>query len=350
MSLLVIVTLMTPDDTSIPIIIGFWLLATGWTGMTVIARQVGFLGRNWFVMTDGLAMLGLGASSSFAGAENLIHGGMPMSWIFVVAYAANARWALGASLLLGAEQVVVHGIDDRGSPGAVGSVVFLVFAAVAGWAFDELRSSEAARNEAKRQLAIEQERVAEERLKSARHEQREQLANRLHDSVLQTLLVIRNESEDAERVRYLSRRQERELRHTIDEFTSPHEESFKAALHTARDEIEDLYSISIQGRARDDAEMSPALAAAVEATREALINAAKHARVEVVDLYSDIVDGWAHIYVRDRGVGFDPDDDSAGHGLKHSIAGRLKSAGGHATIRSTIGSGTEVEIAVRVAP
>ena len=264
MSLLVIVTLMTPDDTSIPIIIGFWLLATGWTGMTVIARQAGFLGRNWFVMTDGLAMLGLGASSSFAGAENLIHGGMPMSWIFVVVYAANARWALGASLLLGAEQVVVHGIDDRGSPGAVGSVVFLVFAAVAGWAFDELRSSEAARNEAKRQLAIEQERVAEERLKSARHEQREQLANRLHDSVLQTLLVIRNESEDAERVRYLSRRQERELRHTIDEFTSPHEGSFKAALHTARDEIEDLYSISIQGRARDDAEMSPALAAAVE--------------------------------------------------------------------------------------
>jgi signal transduction histidine kinase len=52
-----------------------------------------------------------------------------------------------------------------------------------------------------------------------------------------------------------------------------------------------------------------------------------------------------HVFVRDRGVGFDraavPGDR---HGLADSIEGRMARAGGRAVITSTPGEGTEVEL------
>jgi signal transduction histidine kinase len=51
------------------------------------------------------------------------------------------------------------------------------------------------------------------------------------------------------------------------------------------------------------------------------------------------------VFVRDRGDGFDPDrmpEDR--RGVRESIVGRMERHGGKATVRSSPGSGTEVEL------
>jgi signal transduction histidine kinase len=53
------------------------------------------------------------------------------------------------------------------------------------------------------------------------------------------------------------------------------------------------------------------------------------------------------VFVRDRGVGFDPsmvDDDR--RGIRDSITGRLARVGGGASVISTPGEGTEVSMQV----
>jgi len=48
------------------------------------------------------------------------------------------------------------------------------------------------------------------------------------------------------------------------------------------------------------------LGAVVQATREALVNAAKHAGVETISLYAEVEPTEVTVFVRDRGAGFDP--------------------------------------------
>jgi signal transduction histidine kinase len=54
------------------------------------------------------------------------------------------------------------------------------------------------------------------------------------------------------------------------------------------------------------------------------------------------------VFVRDRGAGFDRNAVSADRrGIAESIEGRLARAGGTATITSTPGAGTEVELQLK---
>ena len=73
----------------------------------------------------------------------------------------------------------------------------------------------------------------------------------------------------------------------------------------------------------------------VRATGEAITNAAKHAGVDRVDVYAEVTDEAVDVFVRDRGVGFDPSavpDDR--YGVRHSIRDRMARHGGTAEIRS----------------
>ena len=91
------------------------------------------------------------------------------------------------------------------------------------------------------------------------------------------------------------------------------------------------------------------LAAAVAASREALVNAAKHAEVSGVSLYAEVESDAVSIFVKDRGVGFDPDavaDDR--QGVRGSIVGRIERHGGTVQLRTAPGSGTEVQIRMPV--
>ncbi len=76
-----------------------------------------------------------------------------------------------------------------------------------------------------------------------------------------------------------------------------------------------------------------------------MANAAKFAGVEEIDVYAEVTETELAVYVRDRGAGFDPaavPDDR--RGIAESIRGRLERAGGSATVVSTPGEGTEVEL------
>jgi signal transduction histidine kinase len=94
-----------------------------------------------------------------------------------------------------------------------------------------------------------------------------------------------------------------------------------------------------------DAPLDDRLDALALATREALVNAAKHAGVDEVSLYAEVEDDACLCFVRDRGVGFDIEavnDDR--QGLRGSIIGRIERHGGQVSVRSSPGTGTEVEI------
>jgi signal transduction histidine kinase len=162
--------------------------------------------------------------------------------------------------------------------------------------------------------------------------------------VLQTLALIQRNAEQPREVTRLARRQERELRTLLYGIGAPNGQ-LSAALQMIAAEVEDTYAVTIDVVVVGDHAMDARLEALVAAAREALVNAAKHAQVTAVSLYAEVDDGVAAVFVRDRGIGFDlsviPDDR---HGLKGSIIGRLERQRGSATIRTSPGDGTEIEL------
>jgi len=116
-------------------------------------------------------------------------------------------------------------------------------------------------------------------------------------------------------------------------------------LRQAAGEVEDAYAIKIEVVVVGDCDVDDRLAAVVAASREALVNAAKHAGVDAVSLFAEVEEAEVVVYVKDRGVGFDVDavaDDR--QGLRGSIIGRVERHSGSVAVRSTVGSGTEIEI------
>jgi signal transduction histidine kinase len=88
-----------------------------------------------------------------------------------------------------------------------------------------------------------------------------------------------------------------------------------------------------------------AVTALAQATREAVVNAAKHSGAGSVALYSEVTPTSVTVFVRDRGLGFDPAAVPVDRrGLRDSVTGRLTRIGGTATVRSAPGEGTEVEL------
>lgn len=317
-------------------------VATVWTVATVVmARSHERIRSAAFVISDALVALSVGLASTAAGSSELFHGGFPMSLVLVAAYRGGLRLALSAAVLLAVEQLFVRVDLGKDPPGVAFVVVFPVFATIAGWTFDALREQYRRRAEA-------EARLAETEADRARFEERAAIAVRLHDSVLQTLHAIQAKPEDTDRVRYLARRQERELRRTIDEYLSPFAESLRVALLAARDDVEELHPVVINAVIRHDGSMTPELETIVEAAREAMINAARHSGADAIDLYSAAAGGWVEVSVRDRGVGFPPGETVGGDGLgmARSLISRVESAGGSVEIISSPETGTEVRIGI----
>lgn len=187
--------------------------------------------------------------------------------------------------------------------------------------------------------------LARERSERVRTQERADVAAHLHDSVLQTLALIQREPADAVR---LARTQERELRAWLYAGESLDDTTVASALRAAAGEVDDSYGVGVDvvtvgDRASDELSRSLVMAA-----REAMVNAAKHAGVERIDVYAEIGPSRAEVFVRDRGVGFDVDSVLAAPddrlGVRASIIERMRRHGGSATVRSTPGSGTEVRL------
>ena len=331
------------DDGNSTIILGAMALGTAGVVGVMAAIRSGFLGASWFAALDGLATLALLAAGWAADAGEFIAGGYPMSWLFVAAYAWRMTGALGASIALTAWMGYLHVVMGFELTRTIGSIQFIVVAVIAGWTFDAIRQREALRLTAERERAAAETELSAQREAATRLEERTAIARELHDSVLQTMKLISAAADDPSEVRYLARMQERNLRKTINEYRSPHEDSLRARLLEARAEVEDKCRVHIEQVIRHDAEMTPRLFALVDAAKEAMTNAARHSGSPTIDLFAEVKPGGVQVNVRDRGNGFDPAHVDAG-GITDSIVGRMREVGGYVDIDSRAGEGTDVSL------
>jgi signal transduction histidine kinase/phage shock protein PspC (stress-responsive transcriptional regulator) len=184
-----------------------------------------------------------------------------------------------------------------------------------------------------------------ERAERVRSQDRADVAAHLHDSVLQTLALIQKNAHDGPVVARLARAQERDLRAWLYSEETTDERTVAGALRAAAAAVEDAHGVAVEVVVVGDRDHDEALVPIVQATREALTNAAKHSGVPRVDVYAEIGPDAIDVFVRDRGAGFDPDtvpDDR--FGVRRSIRDRMTRHGGTAEIRSHPGEGTEVRL------
>lgn len=184
--------------------------------------------------------------------------------------------------------------------------------------------------------------LTRERAARVRAGQRAEMAAHLHDTVLQALTLIQKRSGEPGVLR-LARRTERELRAWL--YGAPKGDDLATAVRALAEEIEDRFAVAIELGVVGTCGLDDASRAVLGALREALTNAAKHSQVRKVTAYVEAGEGEVLALVRDRGRGFDLGIQSGQRqGIKGSIEGRMRSHGGVAEIRSTVGGGTEVEL------
>lgn len=245
--------------------------------------------------------------------------------------AAGAR-VMGGLALLGSGATISLRPEGVGSVG-VALIVAATVAGGAGLLFGP--SLRRARQDAQR-----------ERLERIRADERAAVAARLHDSVLQTFAVIQRLDDASPRVQGLARSQERELRAWLYGGEQPDgPQTLASALRHVTEEVELLHGIAVDLVQPADAPMDRDVEALVQATREAMVNVARHAGVKEASVLARVTPREIEVYVRDRGAGFDPAAvDDGRRGVRDSIVGRMQRHGGTAIVTSTAGEGTEVEL------
>jgi signal transduction histidine kinase/phage shock protein PspC (stress-responsive transcriptional regulator) len=185
----------------------------------------------------------------------------------------------------------------------------------------------------------------EERRELVRTQERAEIAAHVHDSVLQTLTLIQRNADDPSAVARLARAEERALRSWLYRPPPTTDATFVPELERFAGEVEDTYAVTLEVVTVGDVGVSPPVAALLQATREAMVNAAKHAGAAApVAVFAEAGADGLEVFVRDRGPGFDLDrvaDDRLG--VSQSIVGRMERHGGRADIRSSA-DGTEVRL------
>ncbi len=195
--------------------------------------------------------------------------------------------------------------------------------------------------------------TVQERQARVRAEERADMAARVHDSVLQTLALIQKSSANPQRVVQLARAQERELRSWLFDgrrpgsFGEEEASTLAAGVQLIEHEVETTHGIAVEAVTVGDCPLSDELRALLAAGKEAAVNAAKWSGAPVVSLFAEVEPDKVTLFVRDRGQGFDPTEIPADRrGIAESIRARMSRAGGGATVRSTPGTGTEVELSM----
>ena len=247
---------------------------------------------------------------------------------------AVSRTGLGVALVLAAGLVF---LEASGALGAARDVLLALLVTIvvlgvifAPWVLGLVRSRDA------------------ERAERIRTQERAELAAHLHDSVLQTLALMQKRADDPREVATLARRQERELRSWLSARPEPvdGERRLIASLEQAAGDVEAAHGIPVEVIGVGDATLDDRGEAVVAAAREAMVNAAKFSGDAAVAVYAEVdAAGRLEVFVRDRGVGFDPTAVGPDRqGLRESITGRMERHGGRAHVRSAPGAGTEIEL------
>jgi signal transduction histidine kinase len=310
-----------------------WAVITGFSRRRVI--------RGWpFLLTD----LAVGSWTALAPAltgtdeGGTFSGGYPFSTVLVWAYAFGIPGGALSGLIV---SIVGLSLDQNPfTTNLTNALIYVAGGGVAGWGFSMLRRSET------RRLEVE-ELLAGERSERIRSEERAEMAAHLHDSVLQTLALIQKRSTEPGEVGSLARGQERELRNWLYGAANLDADTLAGALEEVCADIEDRQRVEIELVTVGDCPLDANIGALVAATREAITNAAKFSGADKVSVYGELQGQDVRVFVRDRGVGFDPEAvEEDRKGLRESIIGRMRRHGGDAFVRSSPGNGTEIELSV----
>jgi signal transduction histidine kinase len=198
--------------------------------------------------------------------------------------------------------------------------------------------------------------LSKERRDRVRAEERATMAAHVHDSVLQTLSLIRRAAGNPAEVNRLARIQERDLRLWLvdpESFGKPANPPATLA-ESAREierEVEDTYDIAVEVVVVGDCPLSPPVLELLAAGREACVNAAKWSGAPSVSLYLEVERDRISMFVRDLGKGFDPSGvPTDRQGIAGSIVDRMHRCHGRAEVRSAPGSGTEVALVLPIGP
>ena len=187
--------------------------------------------------------------------------------------------------------------------------------------------------------------LSEAQAQRVRESERADIAAHLHDSVLQTLTLIRASAEDPSRVRAIALTEERELRAWLYTGYAQAADSLEAAVTEAVVGVESRYGVPISVVTVGDMRPGPGELALVAALAEACQNAVRHG-APPVSVYVEVRARGVEAYIKDAGEGFDPAAIAGDrHGVRDSILGRMRRAGGEATIRR-LARGTEIALSV----
>lgn len=193
--------------------------------------------------------------------------------------------------------------------------------------------------------------LAGERRERARAEERAEMAEHLHDSVLQTLALIQRSAGDPQQVQRLARAQERQLRSWLFDGPARGQLGFEEpatvseALLVLQQEVEGAHGLKVEVVTVGDAALDERSRALLAAGREAVVNAAKWSGADLVSIFAEVEPEEISLFVRDRGHGFDPAEVAKDRkGISESIYARVGRNGGTACVRSSPGQGTEVTL------
>lgn len=228
------------------------------------------------------------------------------------------------------------------------TVLYCLAGGVGGYAMRLVR-------EAGNRIATAEAAAAGAAAEAAAARDREEMARRLHDGVLQTLAVVERRADDPQLAR-LARDQERDLRN----FLFGHEHGRLVGVGALGDALRHAASrheLAFGGRVEvlvpDDLPDLPAarIEAVTGAVREALTNAGKHGEAQRIVVYVEPEgDHGLFCSVRDDGHGFDPATAQPGVGLSRSIRARIEEVGGIVEVDSAPGRGTEVRLHLPATP
>ena len=351
---------------------GFDHPAVGWTAIAMTG-----LWTLWFTVTRGwereaarwidlaLACTLVVISGYVVAEKAVVFGDVPF---FATSYPASAAMTMGAA------RGVVAGL---GSGGVLSLALFASrpingvtlaetdWAAIGNGAFYYVASGGAVglidrvltRSGAELRRAGEE--VAQERERAARLAERESIARRIHDSVLQALTLIskrgtelgRRPSVPGSEVRALAEiatDQQRTLRSLIQGSVAEPPSGTVAVRTVLEAAAFGVREVPVEITAVGPLWLpSTAVEEVSAAIHQALENVVHHAGASRASLFAEMDDGEVVITVRDDGSGFDYDEHrlraEGKLGVLSSMKGRIEELGGSMRIDTAPGRGTEVE-------
>ncbi len=291
------------------------------TGVTLLLRTLGFWFIDWIVLPAGFVLVG----ALIAWSRGQDESGEPTS-LRVLAGVIVAVGGLIAMAVINLSATATIQVLS------VTAVILAGVALIVGPSLFRIGSE-----------------LDEERQQRVRADERARVAAHLHDSVLQTLMLIQKHADDPDRTARIARQQERDLRSWLYDPKAqlPGAQRLGPALEAAAGKVEQNYGLRIEViTVGDNQDLEPDVVEALAAAAaEAMNNAAKHSGSETIDVFAERSASEIEVFVRDNGTGFDVDDVASDRmGIRESIVGRLERLGGSARVESQPGAGTEVEL------